>query len=173
MKILLNKTPVNWKTLNFCYTIHSEALKGNASSQFNHRLRYLSLIQIYNTDANFPFQIDTIEAADYPAEIHVVTTKDGYILKLHRIPDPALLKDTDYSEEQPLNEPGSCQGVVLLMHGLFSTAADFVVTGPESGLAFVLADAGFDVWMGNARGTRFSRKNLNHTPKEAAFWDFR
>ncbi|EAT35425.1 AAEL012407-PA, partial [Aedes aegypti] len=116
--------------------------------------------------------IDTIEAADYPAEIHVVTTKDGYILKLHRIPDPALLKDTDYSEEQPLNEPGGCQGVVLLMHGLFSTAADFVVTGPESGLAFVLADAGFDVWMGNARGTRFSRKNLNHTPKEAAFWDF-
>lgn len=132
------------------------------------------LMEIYNNDVISEFQIDTIEAADYPAEIHVVTTKDGYILKLHRIPDPALQKDADYSdEEQPLNASGGCQGVVLLMHGLFSTAADFVVTGPESGLAFVLADAGFDVWMGNARGTRFSRKNLHRTPKEAAFWDFR
>ncbi|KXJ71357.1 hypothetical protein RP20_CCG020778 [Aedes albopictus] len=131
------------------------------------------LMEIYNNDVISEFQIDTIEAADYPAEIHVVTTKDGYILKLHRIPDPALQKDTDYSdEEQTVNASGGCQGVVLLMHGLFSTAADFVVAGPESGLAFVLADAGFDVWMGNARGTRFSRKNLHRTPKEAAFWDF-
>ncbi|XP_065087628.1 lipase 3-like [Ochlerotatus camptorhynchus] len=121
--------------------------------------------------------IDAIEAADYPAEIHVVTTKDGYILKLHRIPDPALQKDADYSAEQLApsssnNQLDGFRGVVLLMHGLFSTAADFVVTGPESGLAFVLADAGYDVWMGNARGTRFSRKNLNLSPKDAAFWDF-
>lgn len=124
------------------------------------------------------FQIDAIEAADYPAEIHVVTTKDGYILKLHRIPDPALQKVADYSAEQldpssSNNQLDGFRGVVLLMHGLFSTAADFVVTGPENGLSFVLADAGYDVWMGNARGTRFSRKNLNLSPKDAAFWNFR
>ncbi|XP_062557761.1 lipase 3-like [Armigeres subalbatus] len=123
--------------------------------------------------------IDAIEAAEYPAEIHVVTTKDGYILKLHRIPDPAFEEDLDSSNDtlgsvssNILDNGGGCRGVVLLMHGIFSTAADFVVTGPESGLAFVLADAGFDVWMGNARGTRFSRKSLHHTPKDAAFWDF-
>lgn len=119
-------------------------------------------------------QLDAIEAADYPAEIHVVTTKDGYILKLHRIPDPALQKDADYSAEQLASSSSNgFRGVVLLMHGLFSSAADFVITGPENGLAFVLADAGYDVWMGNARGTRFSRKNLNISPKDPAFWDFR
>ncbi|XP_055595869.1 lipase 3-like [Uranotaenia lowii] len=145
--------------------------------------------------------METIETANYPCEVHVVTTKDGYILKLHRIPDPSQLQEesSDYENnsgqtqsETVLNDDDATtsqqnnnahdddkdndiapfRGVVLLMHGLFSTAADFVITGPESGLAFVLADAGYDVWMANARGSRFSRKNLHLTPKAAQFWDF-
>lgn len=65
------------------------------------------------------------------------------------------------------------RGTVLLMPGLFSTAADFVVTGPENGLAFVLADAGYDVWLANVRGSRFSRKNIKLSVADSEFWDFR
>ncbi|XP_053685954.1 lipase 3-like [Sabethes cyaneus] len=116
--------------------------------------------------------MEAIEASGYPLDVHVIITKDGYTLKLHRIPDPALQEDNE--GESVLSSKGAAgfRGVVLLMHGMFSTAADFVVTGPDNGLAFVLADAGYDVWLGNARGTRYSRKHLTVSPKTAAFWDF-
>uniref|UniRef100_A0A182SB68 Partial AB-hydrolase lipase domain-containing protein n=1 Tax=Anopheles maculatus TaxID=74869 RepID=A0A182SB68_9DIPT len=125
--------------------------------------------------------IELIEAADYPIEKHVLTTSDGYILKLHRIPDPVQFP----SAEQPIttnNDPDELlrftpnktfRGTVLLVPGLFSTAADFVVTGPENGLAFVLADAGYDVWLANVRGSRFSRKNVKLSVTDSEFWDFR
>ncbi|XP_055527856.1 lipase 3-like [Wyeomyia smithii] len=117
--------------------------------------------------------MDAIEASDYPLEVHVVVTKDGYILKLHRIPDPALQEDNDDVQlDSGANGAAGFRGVVLLMHGMFSTAADFVVTGPDNGLAFVLADAGYDVWLGNTRGTRYSRKHISVSPKMAPFWDF-
>ncbi|EAA00061.4 AGAP011718-PA, partial [Anopheles gambiae str. PEST] len=98
---------------------------------------------------------ELIEGAEYPIEKHVLTTTDGYILKLHRIRPNATFR-----------------GTVLLMPGLFSTAADFVVTGPENGLAFVLADAGYDVWLANVRGSRFSRKNIKLSVADSEFWDF-
>lgn len=58
-----------------------------------------------------------IENSGYPAELHSVTTEDNYVLSVHRI---------------PLREPS--QKVVLLMHGLHCTAAEFIVTGRSSSL---------------------------------------
>ncbi|ETN62986.1 hypothetical protein AND_005316 [Anopheles darlingi] len=124
--------------------------------------------------------IELVEAAEYPIEKHVLTTKDGYILKLHRIPDPQQFPeeyvDPATSDDDNLLRFGptkAFRGVVLLVPGAFSTAADFVVTGPENGLAYVLADAGYDVWMANVRGSRFARKNVQLTVAQSEFWDFR
>lgn len=89
----------------------------------------------------------------HPVEEHIVTTDDGYILTLFRIPN----KDA---------------AVAFLMHGLMGSSDDYIIAGPESGLAYILADAGYDVWLGNARGNKHSRKHkkLGITTRE--YWDF-
>lgn len=63
---------------------------------------------------------------------------------------------------------------MLLVHGLSSSCEDFLVAGPKRGLAFLLADAGYDVWLGNTRGNLHSRKHIRFNPDtDDRFWEFR
>ncbi|KAJ2547748.1 cholesterol esterase [Coemansia sp. RSA 1933] len=39
-------------------------------------------------------------------------------------------------------------------------------------LPFRLAEAGYDVWLGNSRGNKYSYKHLRHTPDDRRFWNF-
>ncbi|XP_061709901.1 lipase 3-like [Cydia pomonella] len=96
--------------------------------------------------------IHIIEKYGFPVETHETVTEDGYLLKLFRIPGDGP--------------------VVFLMHGLSGSADDFVVSGPESGIAYLLAKDGYDVWMGNARGTKYSLRHTQLKSSQAKFWDF-
>ncbi|XP_013198704.1 lipase 3-like [Amyelois transitella] len=89
----------------------------------------------------------------YPVERHEVVTEDKYCLTLFRIPNPRA-------------------PVVFLMHGLLGSSDDWIAAGTRIGLAYVLADAGYDVWLGNARGNRYSRCHLKLSPDCGEFWDF-
>ncbi|XP_045495984.1 lipase 3-like [Colias croceus] len=105
-----------------------------------------------------------IRRHNYPLEEHSVVTPDGYILGMHRIP---------YGRDRH-NLPGD-RPAILVMHGLLSSSADYIITGPGNALGYLLAEEGYDVWLGNARGNYYSRKHMYLNPNalfNSTFWEF-
>ncbi|XP_073821422.1 lipase 3-like [Musca autumnalis] len=104
---------------------------------------------------------DRIASHGYPAETHQVVTEDGYNITLFRIP---------YSHK--LQNQNAHRPIVLIQHGLFSCSDAWMCTGPDSGIGFMLADAGYDVWFGNARGNSYSRNHISRSTNHPYFWRF-
>jgi len=100
-----------------------------------------------------------VEYNGYNFEAHNVTTADGYILTLYRIPS---------KKGQPIT-PG--KPVAFLQHGLLDLADTWIMNQPCP--AFMFADAGYDVWLGNSRGSYHSlghvKWNYNTDPQ---YWQF-
>ncbi|XP_011648331.1 lipase 3-like isoform X1 [Pogonomyrmex barbatus] len=110
-----------------------------------------------STDPNLLIE-DYVMQSGYPFELHHVTTRDGYILAVHRIPR--------------MNKTVENRRVVLIMHGLLGCSADWLLTGRNRSIAYLLADDGYDVWLGNSRGTTNSKNHTTLSIQSAEFWDF-
>ncbi|XP_070140610.1 lipase 3 isoform X2 [Drosophila kikkawai] len=100
---------------------------------------------------------------NYPVEEHTVHTPDDYILTIYRIPTSPKHQQSNDSLKRP---------VVFLQHGILCASDDWIINGPETSLAYMFADAGYDVWLGNARGNTYSRQHKHIHPDTSDFWRF-
>ncbi|XP_048362173.1 lipase member M-like [Sphaerodactylus townsendi] len=104
---------------------------------------------------------EIIQFWEYPSEQYEVQTDDGYFLQLNRIP-------------YGLHSPGKKghNPAVLLVSGLITDSKCWIINLPNNSIGFALADAGYDVWMLNCRGTTWSRRHQNLSIEQEEFWDF-
>lgn len=107
--------------------------------------------------ANFPEYVSCLQ---YPVQTHTVVTDDGYKLTVFRIQG----KRTSIVPNKP---------VVLFWHGLLDSADGWVINDEQLAPAFVFANRGYDVWLGNTRGNKYSLAHVRLDPKsDKEFWDF-
>ncbi|CDW91490.1 ab-hydrolase associated lipase region family protein [Stylonychia lemnae] len=109
-----------------------------------------------------------VKSHGYPFEKHHYETKDGNINMVIRISGE---KGTDSLKNIENNGPK--KSVVILQHGLNCSATDWILNSHNS-LAFILADNGYDVWINNSRGNRYSRNHVTLDPDhdKKQYWDY-
>ncbi|XP_014359958.2 lipase 3 [Papilio machaon] len=132
-----------------CVIIINSVLLLLVSYSDNHEIKikdYSDLVSDIYLDS-----MQLISKSKYPVEKHFVTTEDGYVLTLFRIP----------GQGPP----------VLLVHGIGDSSDSWLVLGPSKSLAYRLADDHFDVWLFNSRGNKYSKKHINKISQKK-YWDF-
>ncbi|KAK9243705.1 Alpha/Beta hydrolase protein [Lipomyces tetrasporus] len=109
--------------------------------------------------------VDICELYGYSVEEHIVKTTDGYLLGVHRIyQSKREVVDNVFPKGKP---------VVYLHHGLLMNSEVWVcLTDPKRCLPFLLVERGYDVWLGNNRGNKYSKKHVFLLSSDNAFWNF-
>ena len=153
--------------IRFCYNRSRNAFNWFSSSQNKHaRSTQKSLVDAIAGASDF---VDLCSLYGYSAEEHIVHTGDGYLLGLHRL----CCKRGEEGSRVNAGEGSIKKTVVYLHHGLLMNSEVWVcMTERERCLPFMLVERGYDVWLGNNRGNKYSKKSTRHSPASNAFWDF-
>ena len=100
----------------------------------------------------------------YTWEAIKVPTADNYILTTFHI--------TGKTGQVP-TEPADTKGSVLIQHGNLQDATSWLTAfGNNKPFHLQLVDEGYDIWLGNNRGTEYSQGHNTLTADDPEFWNF-
>ncbi|CAG9808257.1 unnamed protein product [Chironomus riparius] len=119
-------------------------------------IKFIVIILISNVHSQINDTLDVIKKFGFSAESYRFKTADGYLLTMQRI--------------FPNNNGHTKKAPCLIMHGIFSLSLQFLQLQNDS-LAFLLANSGYDVFLANARGTKYS-SHATYSKNSSQFWNF-
>jgi lysosomal acid lipase/cholesteryl ester hydrolase len=153
--------------IRFCYN-RSKNLFNRLSSPQGRKSRAQKK-SISSRVANASDFTDLCALFGYYAEEHVLQTGDGYLLGLHRLG----CRKGEEGTRVNAGEGSMRKRVVYLHHGLLMNSEVWVcMTEEQRCLPFQLVEKGYDVWLGNNRGNKYSKKSLHLSPTSNSFWNF-
>jgi len=103
----------------------------------------------------------------YHIESHYTYTTDGYGLLIFRV----RLDSADQSK-LPADKQNNINQPVLLTHGLTDSSDGWFLNGDKGSVGFYMVNQGYDVWVANNRGNKYSRTNKNSTMNDQTFFDY-
>ncbi|KAL7665839.1 AB-hydrolase lipase domain-containing protein [[Candida] zeylanoides] len=148
--------------------------------------------------ANLAYAKDISEIAaanGYIIREHVVATKDDYLLVVHKLERmgsspgaspsasvgaSASASTIDLAHTARSITPGSASTTTLVQpkvayfhHGLLTNSELFLLGSEKNkNLPYLLVDLGYEVWLGNNRGNKYSRKHLKLSVSDKRYWNY-
>ncbi|ODV85153.1 hypothetical protein CANARDRAFT_199050 [[Candida] arabinofermentans NRRL YB-2248] len=100
------------------------------------------------------------ELNNFKVQNHLIQTTDGYLLTAHRL-NPEL------NGFKPNGQ------IAYFQHGLLMSSEIWVLMNDKDlNLPFRLCEMGYDVFLGNNRGNKYSNKHVSLSTSDPKFWDF-
>ena len=121
----------------------------------------VSINAIYSSGDAFKSFEEICMENGFSTESYTLVTPDDYVLSLYRI--PGTFSETQAGVQKP---------AVLIMHAQDCDMMEWVWNDAERANAFILARAGYDVWLGNNRGNKYSKAHLTLNTDSHEYWDY-
>ncbi|CEG44604.1 lipase, putative [Plasmopara halstedii] len=129
------------------------------------RFQLVTSISMVPDDPDYGLNVmELITKRGYAVEEHKFSTADNYILTMYRLPKT-------HKETQENIPAASKKSAVYLVHGLLDSSFTFECNFRNQSLAFILADAGYDVWLDN-NGTTWSNEHTTYAIDSDEYWNF-